>query len=330
MTAPQAPGPYWRIRGGRTLVPAPFLVAGIVNITPDSFSDGGRFARPDAALCRVRQVIDEGADMVDLGAESTRPGAEDIGEAEEWRRLEPVLRGALLLRVSPKKSSLPLPLAVDTYRAATAAAALGLSPFPKDASAPGLDVINDISGGAFDPAMADVLAHFKPGYVLGHSPARPRVMQRNPRYDDVVDDLLFWFSSRLETLTRAGLPEECVCLDPCIGFGKNLVHTLAILRAIPRFKTLGRPLYFGISRKSFLGEITGMPLSRRDAATQAAVALLAAAGVAVHRVHQVADTVATRKIVQALSPESGWDVAPNLGGANFQGSIGSLEGRPPS
>jgi dihydropteroate synthase len=278
-------------------------VAGIVNITPDSFSDGGCFARPDEALCRVRQVIDKGADMVDLGAESTRPGAEDIGEAEEWRRLEPVLRGALILRVSPGKAAPPVPLAVDTYRAATAAAALTLSPSPEDAPVPGPDVINDISGGSFDPGMADVLARFKPGYVLGHSPARPRVMQRNPRYDDVVDDLLFWFSSRLETLTRAGLPEECVCLDPCIGFGKNLAHTRAIIRAIPRFKALGRPLYFGISRKSFLGEITGLDSSRRDTATQATIALLAAAGVAVHRVHQVADTVATLKIVQTLLPE---------------------------
>jgi dihydropteroate synthase len=295
-------GPRWQIRGGRELVPAPFLVAGIVNITPDSFSDGGDFARTGAAVRRVRQLIAEGADMVDLGAESTRPGAEDIGSAEEWRRLAPVLRKTLLARAVPGGVPPAVTVAVDTFRAATAAAALEM---PVDAgaetAAPGLDVINDVSGGAFDPGMADVLAQFKPGYVLGHSPARPQVMQKNPRYGDVVEDLLHWFSSRMKALARAGLPEKCICLDPCIGFGKNLDHTVAIIKAIPRFMALGRPLYFGISRKSFLGEITGLAVSSRDTATQAAVALLAEAGVAVHRVHQVADTVATLKIVRALS-----------------------------
>lgn len=295
--------PSWRIRGGQVLTPAPFLVAGVINVTPDSFSDGGMFTAPGAAVARVREIIAQGAQIVDVGAESTRPGAEDIGHAEEWRRLAPVLEDTLRLRDSlPADGSGPPPLsvAVDTFRAKTAAKALDMAAGP-DAPHLAADIINDVSGGSFDPAMDDVLAGCKPGYVLGHSPARPALMQQNPRYDDVVDELLHWFSSRMNALVKAGLPEECVCLDPCIGFGKTLEHTLAIIAAIPRFLALGRPLYFGISRKSFLGAVTGQAVHERDTSTQVATALLAQAGVAIHRVHQVADTAATLKLVRAFS-----------------------------
>ena len=315
--------PHWMIMGGRRLTPAPFLVAGIVNITPDSFSDGGRFATEAKASDRVQQVVDEGAHMVDLGAESTRPGAEDIGHAEEWRRLEPVLRAALALRAQTRQQAMqlerqqeraqtreqePTPgtshpsadftVSIDTFRAATAGAALALS----DSSGGGcVDIINDISGCSFEPEMVEVVASFKPGYVLGHSPARPDVMQHNPHYDNVVDDLLRYFTDRMNVLVRAGLPEACICLDPCIGFGKNLEHTLDIFAHLPRFAALGRPLYFGISRKSFLGRITGQPVDERGTLTQVAVALLAAKGVQIHRVHDVAATVATLKLVDSMA-----------------------------
>jgi dihydropteroate synthase len=166
----------------------------------------------------------------------------------------------------------------------------------------GADIINDVSGGAFDPDMDEVLAAHKPGYVLGHSPARPDQMQQNPRYAHVVDELLRWFNLRMNALVKNGLPEECICLDPCIGFGKTPEHTLTIIAAIPRFLALGRPLYFGISRKSFIGAITGQSAQQRDTSTQVVIALLAQAGVHVHRVHQVADTVATLKLVRALMP----------------------------
>ncbi len=317
--------PHWQIRGGRLLQPAPFIIVGIVNITPDSFSDGGCFANTEAALNRVRTVLAEGAHMVDLGAESTRPGAQDIGPEEEWRRLEPVLQQTLDLRealarqrskapeasrqgrLQPVLQSSPpaLPpftLSIDSFRAENAARALALSPGPGAGDlCGGVDVINDVSGGSFDPTMDEVLAQYKPGYVLGHSPARPLHMQRAPYYDNVVDELLGWFSLRMKALVRAGLPEACICLDPCIGFGKSLEHTLEIIEGIPRLLTLGRPLYFGISRKSFLGAITGQSIPDRDTSTQVATALLAAAGVAIHRVHQVADTAATLKLVQALT-----------------------------
>ena len=210
----------------------------------------------------------------------------------------------------PKEKCPPFAVSIDTFRAGTAALALAPGRDNPDA---GADIINDVSGGAFDPAMAEVLAEFKPGYVLGHSPDRPAVMQRCPRYTDVVDELLQWFDSRMAALIKAGLPEECICLDPCIGFGKTLEHNLAICAAAPRFARLGRPLWFGVSRKSFLTSLlleeaghgpshgqTRPDMRERDMATQAAVALLARSGVAVHRVHQVADTVATLAVVRGM------------------------------
>lgn len=293
--------PSWRIYGGRLLKPAPFLVAGIVNITPDSFSDGGKYFSPEKAGERVCQVLAEGAQIVDLGAESTRPGADDIGTAEEWRRLAPVLEQCMDLR---RENSFAV--SIDTFRAETAAAALSLrlnrrtSPDAAGAPTYGADIINDISGGMFDPGMADVLGAFKPGYVLGHSPALPSHMQDNPHYEDVVEELLRWFEERMAVLVKAGLPEECISLDPCIGFGKNLEHNLAIIRNIPRFTALGRPLFFGISRKSILGELTGLDIKQRGPYTQVLTALLANAGVSVHRVHDVAETMLTLKIVREV------------------------------
>jgi len=292
--------PTWRTTGGRLLTPAPFLIAGIVNITPDSFSDGGAYFAPENAVKQAQSLVAEGAHIVDLGAESTRPGAQAIGHDEEWRRLEPVLAQILQLRNASSFSgpaadaAPPFAISIDSFRAETAIKALTM----------GADIINDVSGGSFDPtpgALDEVLATHKPGYVLGHSPARPDLMQQNPRYDHVVDDLLRWFSARMNTLVKAGLPEECICLDPCIGFGKTLEHNLDIIKGLPRFLALGRPLYFGISRKNFIGTITGLPTEERDTPTQVVIALLAQAGVHVHRVHQVAKTVATLKLVQALS-----------------------------
>jgi dihydropteroate synthase len=300
MTGPLTPA--WRITGGRLLTPAPFIIAGIVNTTPDSFSDGGKFFTPEDAVKRVCDLVAQGAHIVDLGAESTRPGAEDIGHAEEWRRLEPVLAQTLGLRDSGPVDSADFPpfaVSIDSFRAETAIRALTMPSAP-GAVHPGADIINDVSGGSFDPEMNEVLVAYKPGYVLGHSPARPDQMQQNPHYAHVVDELMRWFSTRMNALVKAGLPEECICLDPCIGFGKTLEHTLDIMAAIPRFLTLGRPLYFGISRKSFIGAITRQSAQERDTSTQVVTALLAQAGVHVHRVHQVADTVATLRLVQAL------------------------------
>ncbi len=271
----------------RRLAAAPFLIAGIVNVTPDSFSDGGRHAGAEQALGHALRLEAEGAHILDLGAESTRPGADPVEPEEEQRRLEPVLRGLLAARARSESHAV---ISVDTYHAATAAWALEA----------GADMINDISGGVFEPEIIVVAAEYRAGFVLGHCPAPPKVMREHPRSSDVVKNLIRHFETRMERLIRAGLPEEYICLDPCIGFGKDLADTALIFRNIPRLAALGRPLYFGLSRKSFLGAATGLPTEDRDPLTAVAVALCAAGGVAVHRVHDVAGAAAALALVRAL------------------------------
>jgi dihydropteroate synthase len=293
-----------RLGGGRLLDVDAFLVAGIVNITPDSFSDGGALSTPEAALERVRQIVGQGATFVDIGAESTRPGCADIGQAEEWRRLAPILERVLALRRTQDEPPAPAApafcLSIDTFRAETAAAALRAHENNPARDVLPLDMINDISGGFLDPDMDEALIAHKPAYVLGHCPLPPPRMKGRAHQGDVVEDLLDWFNKRMESLVRRGLPEECICLDPCIGFAKSTEQTLEIIAALPRFAALGRPLYFGLSRKKIIGELTGLPPDKRDAATAAACALLGKAGVAIHRVHDVENCLAALKIAAAF------------------------------
>jgi dihydropteroate synthase len=283
----------WTISGGRVLGPAPFLLAGIVNVTPDSFYDGGEHDTCEAAVACARRLADEGAHILDIGGESTRPGAPEVPEAEELARVVPVLRalGALPPRTV---NGLPGPfpvLAVDTYKAKVAAAALEA----------GAAIINDISACLFEPALLDVVAQAKPGYVLMHSLGRPGTMQRDPRYGDVVDDILAFFEERLTVLTTAGLPEANIVLDPGIGFGKLLEHNLAILRGVERLGTLGRPVYMGLSNKSVWGMLLGHGPKERQQATAVATALLTARGVLVHRVHEVAPARQAALVAQAIT-----------------------------
>lgn len=307
------------ITGGRVLRLSPFVVAGIVNVTPDSFSDGGLYQQPGAALVQALRLWAEGAGILDLGGESTRPGSDFVGAETELDRLAPVLRGLAAVRAlrqsdpaapldealeeycpeSPLETLLggalpegPLPpVSVDTWRAATARTALES----------GAEIINDISGGVFDPGLAEVLAEYRPGYILGHAPAPPRAMQQAPAYGDVVEEVYAFFARRLETLAAAGLPPEHVALDVGIGFGKSLEHNLALLRNIGRFHSLGRPLYLGVSRKSLFGDLLGLPGGQgRDAATQALTALMAARGVQIHRVHAVRGAVAALRLAHEI------------------------------
>ena len=271
----------WTFRGGGGFGSAPSLVAGIVNVTPDSFSDGGSFLAPEKALARCREIVTQGGALLDIGAESTRPGSEAISQEEEWARLRDVLAPA---------TDMGLPVFVDTWRAATAAAAL-------QAGAHG---INDISGSTFDPGMADVLAQYKPGYVLMHTPAPPKTMQDHTHYDSVVDAVCAFFDAAMTKLTAAGLPEACIALDPGIGFGKNSTQTIELMQHIEELHKFGRPLYIGVSRKSFFGDLLGLAVYDRDAATQAVTALLACKGVYVHRVHNVAGAVAALRLASAL------------------------------
>ncbi|GAB6125166.1 dihydropteroate synthase [Humidesulfovibrio idahonensis] len=283
----------WTISGGRVLGPAPFLLAGIVNVTPDSFYDGGRHSDTASAVAQALRLVDEGAHILDIGGESTRPGAPEVGEAEELARVVPVLRelSALPARTLEGLSG-PFPvLAVDTYKAKVAAAAL-------DA---GATIVNDISACLFEPELLDVVAQHKPGYVLMHSLGRPGTMQRDPRYGSVVDEILAFFEERMAVLTAAGVPEANIVLDPGIGFGKLLEHNLSILRGVERFGKLGRPVYMGLSNKTVWGMLLGLGPQERQHATAVATALLTARGVLVHRVHEVALARQAALVAQAIT-----------------------------
>ena len=278
------PGTFWRLAGGRTLDVAVNRTVGIVNVTPDSFFDGGRHDDTVSAVAHARDLLEAGADMLDVGGESTRPGAAPVSEADEIARVVPVI--AALTAASPE-----IPVSVDTFKAGCAAAAL-------DA---GAAVVNDVSACAFDAALLDVVVSRRPGYVLMHSLGRPDVMQRDPRYDDVVGEILAFFETRLNRLVRAGLPEDHVVLDPGIGFGKRPEHNVAILRDLDRFLTLGRPLFVGLSNKALFGALLDLPVGGRGGATAVASALCAGKGARIHRVHDVAGVRAALRLAEVLA-----------------------------
>lgn len=290
-------GAEWIVRGERQMLPSPFSLVGIVNITPDSFSDGGRFVEPGKAVAHGLRLLEDGAAMLDLGAESTRPFATPVSGEDEQARLMPVLEA--LRRQRPEAV-----LSVDTFKAETARRALEA----------GADVINDISACLFDPPLLEVVARYKPGYVLMHSQGRPADMQIAPRYDDVVETVLAFFERRMDVLVRAGLPEDRIVLDPGIGFGKNREHTMALLRGMERFQRLGRPLYVGLSRKSLFGDLLGLAPGEREEATRLAVALLAVRGVAWHRVHDVAGCARALRLAEAMTPPSAYRAEENPAG----------------
>lgn len=252
---------------------------GVVNVTPDSFSDGGLYLDPEAAIRHGSALVEAGAGILDVGGESTRPGAEPVGEGEELGRVVPVVRG---LAGSGARIS------VDTSKAAVAAAALEA----------GAEIVNDVTALRGDAAMAGVCAERGATVVLMHMLGEPRTMQDDPRYGDVVEDVKGFLAARLEAAVAAGIEEEHVWLDPGIGFGKTLAHNLELLRRLGELRALGRPLVVGTSRKSFIGKLDGSPADDRLGGTIASSLLAAAAGADVLRVHDVAElhqalTVAT-------------------------------------
>lgn len=274
----------WILKRGTVLGPAPFFVVGVVNVTPDSFYDGGSHLEQEAGVAHGLELAHQGADILDVGGESTRPYADPVSEAEELGRVVPVVEG--LLARDPN-----LVVSVDTYKAGVAVAALEA----------GASILNDVSAFSFDDGLLDVIAQYKPGYVLMHSLGRPEAMQDAPRYTDVVDDILAFFEAKLERLDKAGVPRDRVVLDPGIGFGKTLEHNLDILRHIDRFQALGQPLYMGLSNKSLWQGLLGLDVDQRQNATQAATAVLATKGVPIHRVHDVALTVQTLTIAREIA-----------------------------
>jgi dihydropteroate synthase len=253
---------------------------GVVNVTPDSFSDGGRYLDPAAAIGHGLELLEQGADMLDVGGESTRPGAEEVSVGEELERVEPVVRG--LAREAT--------VSIDTSKAEVARAAL-------DA---GASIVNDVTALRHDPEIGALCAERGATLVLMHMQGDPRTMQEDPRYDDVVEDVKAFLAERMEVAAAAGVAEERIWLDPGIGFGKDLDHNLELLRRLRELRALGRPLVVGASRKSFIGKIDGSPVEQRLGGTIASSILAAAEGADVLRVHDVAEAAQATKVASAI------------------------------
>jgi len=261
--------------------PAPPRVWGIVNVTPDSFHDGGRHATTESAIAHARRLLAEGADVLDVGGESTRPGAEEVSVDEEVRRVAPVVRALAAVGV-------PVPISVDTRKAAVAEAAL-------DA---GATIVNDVSAGTHDPAMLALVARRGAGVVLMHSRGTPRTMQGQTAYADVVAEVRAHLAARAAVAEEAGVSPARIWVDPGIGFAKTAEQNLLLLRHLETLVGDGRPVLLGASRKSFLESLTGRRAEDRLAGSLACVVRALEAGVAAVRVHDVA---ATRDLLAVLA-----------------------------
>jgi dihydropteroate synthase len=263
------------------------LVMGIVNVTPDSFSDGGLYLDADVAIAHGRELIAEGAAILDIGGESTRPGAEPVGADEEIRRVIPVIEAL---------SDQDVQISIDTTKASVAKRALEA----------GATIVNDVAALRFDPEIAAVAAEAGATCVLMHMLGEPRTMQDDPRYDEVVSDVKAFLEERLAYATGEGIPEERIWLDPGIGFGKTLEHNLELLRRLDEIVAIGRPVVIGTSRKSFLGKLTGRDVAERLPATIATNVLAFERGATVFRVHDVAEVADALKVTAATVGSARW------------------------
>ncbi|MBI2077817.1 MAG: dihydropteroate synthase [Euryarchaeota archaeon] len=276
------PPTTWAVRGNQISLGRRTLVMGIVNVTPDSFSDGGRFLDPQAAVSHARALAADGADILDIGGESTRPGSEDVPAGEEARRVVPVVRALA--------KAVPLPLSVDTRKAAVATAAIEA----------GAHIVNDVS--AFhDAGMARVVADTGAGLVLMHMLGEPKSMQVAPSYKDVVAEVASFLGERADRALAAGVARDAIVVDPGLGFGKRtgkgVEDNATLLKHVAALRRLGYPVLVGASRKSFIGNILGVPLAERLEGSLAAAAVAAWNGADIVRVH---DVKATRRVVDLV------------------------------
>ncbi len=253
---------------------------GVVNVTPDSFSDGGKYLDAEAAVAHGEELVRDGAAILDVGGESTRPGAVEVDEAEELRRVEPVVR-ALVGDAT---------VSIDTSKLAVAEAALSA----------GASIVNDVTAFRRDPEMAGLCAGRDVGVVLMHMPGNPRTMQDDPSYEDVVDEVKAFLAARMEFAVEEGVDEARIWLDPGIGFGKTVEHNLELLRRLGELRELGRPLVIGTSRKSFIGRVDGSGVEDRIGGSVASAVLAAAEGADVLRVHDVAETAQALRVANAI------------------------------
>lgn len=259
-------------------------VMGIVNATPDSFYDGGRYNAPEQAIAHAKQLIADGADILDIGGESSRPGAKPVEVAEEQARVLPIIEGLLETGAC---------LSIDTYHAATAQAALEC----------GAHMVNDISALRGDPAMAEVLADSGCTVVLMHMQGTPQTMQQDPRYNGVVDDICAFFEERMRFAAAQGIAENRLWLDPGFGFGKTAEHNLDLMRRIGEFRRFGRPVLLGSSNKSTIGKVLDVSADERSEGTAATVAVAVWQGIEAIRVHDVRAMARVARMTEAIRGE---------------------------
>jgi dihydropteroate synthase len=280
-------GPVWRV-GDRTFdCSERTLVMGILNITPDSFSDGGRFLDRATAVAHATRMVDDGADILDVGGESTRPGSTPVSADEELERVHHLIER--LAELHPA-----VPISIDTRKAEVAAEAL-------DA---GATIVNDVSGGA-DPAMFNVVRDREAAVVLMHMRGEPTTMQEAPHYDDVVGEVHEYLRQRIEAAELAGIDPERIAIDPGIGFGKDLAHNLELMQGVDALLDLGRPLLVGPSRKKFIGTILDLPVEERVEGTVGAVVWMVARGAHLVRVHDVKEVVRAVRVSDAIARAGG-------------------------
>jgi dihydropteroate synthase len=281
MSAPQT----WQLRGRTLTAGAPPLVLGIVNVTPDSFSDGGRFGDTDAAVALALRLVEQGADLLDIGGESTRPGSQPVAVEEELSRVLPVVR-----RLAGQTA---VPLSVDTSKAEVARQALEA----------GAHIINDITALRGDPAMPEVVRTYAAGVILMHMQGTPATMQNAPHYENVVAEVAAFLEARLQACVDLGIASSQVVLDPGIGFGKTTEQNVQLLTHLEELQRLGRPVCLGVSRKGFLGKLLGRPVEQRLAGSLAAACYALVRGSAqILRVHDVAETRDVVVLREALRP----------------------------
>ncbi len=257
-------------------------VMGVLNVTPDSFSDGGRYFGPDRAVEHGLQMARDGADIVDVGGESTRPYAKRLTCSEEMDRVIPVIEAL--------KRELSIPISIDTYKSEVAQGCLNA----------GASIINDISALRFDPHMASVAAQGDVPLILMHMKGTPENMQENPLYHDLISEISEFLKDAIDRCVAAGVREDLILVDPGIGFGKTFDHNLAVIKELSRFKSLGRPILLGTSNKAFIGHILGKGVNERETGSMATVAAGVMNGAHIVRVHNVKKTVETVRVIDAI------------------------------
>jgi dihydropteroate synthase len=257
-------------------------IMGVVNVTPDSFSDGGKFFNPGRAIAQGKALAEQGADIIDIGGESTRPGSEPVSVEEEIGRVLPVIE-KLVTEIS-------VPISIDTTKAEVARVAVGA----------GASIVNDISGAKFDPQMAEFVSEKELPIILMHTRDKPAVMQNDTEYNDLMAEVIDYLVRSIERVVAVGVAREKIILDPGIGFGKNLAGNLAIIARLEEIKALGRPVLIGPSRKRFIGDLTGRSESQREFGTAGAVSAAIACGADIIRVHNVGAIADTVKVADAI------------------------------